>query len=286
MGLKMLPLLKNTHINTLHSLENAKKSQKILKSFLPAGHDTYLIMANQNSDRRHDFSNKLVLVTGGTGALGRSITQAFVESNATVISTYVNDRETSQGDSENKSAVQLIKADVTNDEEVGKLVSNIIDKSGHIHILVNVVGGYIGGKSLPDLDEKEWDKMMTLNLKTAFLISKHVTPHMISSKYGKIVHVSSRNGLKSEGNDSAYAASKAGLIRLVEALAEETKESNINVNCIMPSTIDTAATRKAMPNADFSKWVKPEDLANVVLFLSSEEGKVITGAAIPTYGVA
>jgi NAD(P)-dependent dehydrogenase (short-subunit alcohol dehydrogenase family) len=285
MGLKVLLLLKNTLINILHSLENTKKSQ-ILKSFLLARHDTYLIMANQNSDIRHDFSNKVVLVTGGTGALGRSITQAFVESNATVISTYVNDRETSQGGSENKSAVQLIKADVTKDEDVGRLVSDITGKYGHIHILVNVVGGYIGGKSLPDLDEKEWDKMMTLNLKTAFLISKHVAPQMVSSKYGKIVHVSSRNGLKSEGHDSAYAASKAGLIRLVEALAEETKESNINVNCIMPSTIDTAATRKSMPNADFSKWVKPEDLANVVLFLSSEEGKVITGAAIPTYGVA
>ena len=87
---------------------------------------------------------------------------------------------------------------------------------------------------------------------------------MISSKYGKIIHVSSRNGLNSEGRDSAYAASKAGLIRLVESLAEEIKESNINVNCIMPSTIDTAANRKAMPNADFNKWVKPEDLANVV----------------------
>lgn len=242
-------------------------------------------MTNQKIPR-HDFSNKIVLVTGGTGALGRSITQAFVESNATVISTYVSDRETSQGSSENKSVVQLIKADVTKDEEVGKLVLYIIGKYGHIHILVNVVGGYIGGKSLSDLDEKEWDLMMTLNLKTAFLISKHVSPPMISSKYGKIVHVSSRNGLKSQGNDSAYAASKSGLIRLVEALAEETKESNINVNCIMPSTIDTAANRKAMPNADFSKWVKPEDLANVVLFLCSENGKVITGAAIPTYGIS
>ena len=270
---------------SLSSLGKHKKFTKNFEIFFTSRHDTYLIMANQNS-ARHDFSNKVVLVTGGTGALGRSITQAFVESNATVISTYVNDRETSQGSPENKSAVQLIKADVTKDEDVDKLVSDITGKYGHIHILVNVVGGYIGGKSLPDLGEKEWDKMMTLNLKTAFLISKHVTPQMISSKYGKIVHVSSRNGLKSEGHDSAYAASKAGLIRLVEALAEETKESNINVNCIMPSTIDTAATRKAMPNADFGKWVKPEDLANVVLFLSSEEGKVITGAAIPTYGVA
>jgi NAD(P)-dependent dehydrogenase (short-subunit alcohol dehydrogenase family) len=241
-------------------------------------------MENQNNIN-HDFSNKIVMITGGTGALGRSITQAFIESNATVISTYVTDRETSQGNPENKSAVQLIKADVTKDEEVGKLVSDTIDNHGHIDILVNVVGGYIGGKSVTELDEKQWDLMMTLNLKTAFLISKHVAQKMISSKHGKIVHVSSRIGLKAEGHDSAYAASKSGLIRLVEALSEEVKDSHINVNCIMPSIIDTEANRKAMPNADFGKWVKPEDLAKVVLFLCSEEGKVITGAAIPTYGV-
>ena len=88
------------------------------------------------------------------------------------------------------------------------------------------------------------------------------------------------------GYDSAYSASKSGLIRLVESLAEETKESNINVNCIMPTIIDTQANRKVMPNADFTKWVKPEDLANVVLFLSSDEAKTITGAAIPTFGIA
>ena len=109
---------------------------------------------------------------------------------------------------------------------------------------------------------------------------------MIFSKYGKAVHVSSRTGLRSAGYDSAYAASKSGLIRLVESLSEESKESNINVNCIMPSIIDTEANRKAMPTPDFSKWVKSEELANVVLFLCSEDAKVITGAAIPTYGVA
>ena len=102
-------------------------------------------------------------------------------------------------------------------------------------MLVNVVGGYLGGKSVSELDEKEWDLMMTMNLKSAFLISKHVIPQMVSSKYGKIMHVSSRTGLKSSGYDSAYAASKSGLIRLVESLSEEVKESNINVNCIMPS---------------------------------------------------
>ena len=139
---------------------------------------------------------------------------------------------------------------------------------------------------MTELDEKEWDLMMNMNLKSAFLISKNVIPQMISSKNGKIIHISSRSGLKSSGYDSAYAASKSGLIRLVESLSEEAKELHINVNCIMPSTIDTEANRIAMPDADHSIWVKPQDLANIVLFLCSEDAKAITGAAIPTYGLA
>ena len=244
-------------------------------------------MANQNSSNRHNFSNKIVLVTGGTGALGTSITKAFLESNATVISSYLNEREkTGRTQTDNKSKLQLVKANVTNEEEVEKLVLGVLEKYQRIDILVNVVGAFLGGKTVVELEEKEWDMMMTVNLKSAFLTSKHVARQMISSKYGKIVHISSRIGLHSEGYDSAYSASKSGLIRLVESLAEETKKSNINVNCIMPSIIDTQANRKVLPNADFNKWVKPEELANVVLFLCSEEAKTITGAAIPTFGVA
>ena len=238
---------------------------------------------NIHNCAKHDFSNKVVLITGGTGALGTSITKAFVESNATVISSYISTKIQMQND--NYSKVQLIKANIIKEEEVEKLVSIIIEKHGHIDILINVVGGYIGGKSVSELDEKEWDLMMNLNLKSAFLISKYVVRQMVSSKYGKIIHVSSKNGLHSEGYDSAYSASKSGLIRLVESLSNETKGSNINVNCIMPSMIDTLANRKAMPNADFTKWVKPENLANVILFLSSEDAKAITGAAIPTFGI-
>jgi NAD(P)-dependent dehydrogenase (short-subunit alcohol dehydrogenase family) len=235
---------------------------------------------------KYDYTNKIVLVTGGTGALGRAITAAFIASDAKVVSSYVIDREIEQLKKESKAVVELIKTDVTKEEEVEKLVLSVISKYGRIDVLVNVVGGYLGGKSVSELDEKEWDLMMTVNLKSAFLISKHVIPQMVSSKYGKIMHVSSRTGLKSSGYDSAYAASKSGLIRLVESLSEEVKDSNINVNCIMPSTIDTEANRRAMPTADHSKWVKPQDLANVVLFLCSDEANVITGAAIPTYGVA
>jgi NAD(P)-dependent dehydrogenase (short-subunit alcohol dehydrogenase family) len=243
-------------------------------------------MKDELSRLKYDFSNRIVLVTGGTGALGRTITKAFIASSATVISSYIVDREVDQLETQIKSVVQLIRADIGKEEEAKKLVSSILDKYGQIHILVNVVGGYIGGKSVAELDEKEWDLMMNMNLKSAFLISKNVIPQMIASKNGKIVHVSSRTGLKSTGYDSAYAASKSGLIRLVESLSEEVKELNINVNCIMPSTIDTEANRIAMPNADHSKWMKPPDLANIVLFLCSEEGKAITGAAVPTYGLS
>jgi NAD(P)-dependent dehydrogenase (short-subunit alcohol dehydrogenase family) len=245
------------------------------------------------NESKYDFSNKTVLITGGTGALGRSITSAFIASNAKVISSYVVDTEIEQlkkeekeKEKQSKSPVQLIKADVTKQEEVEKLVSSIISEHGQIHVLVNVVGGYLGGKTVSELDQKEWDLMMNMNLKSAFLISKRVIPQMASSKYGKILHVSSRTGLKSDGYDSAYAASKSGLIRLVESMSEELKKSNINVNCIMPSIIDTEANRRAMPTADYSKWLKPSDLANVVLFLCSDDSKVITGAAIPTYGLA
>lgn len=241
-------------------------------------------MNNQNNNR-HDFSNKIVLVTGGTGALGSSITNAFLQSKATVISSYIKDRENPQIKKGSDSTVELIKANITNEEEVNKLVSKILDKYTRIDILVNVVGAYIGGKSVTEIDEKDWDSMMNLNLKSAFLISKHVTRHMVSSKYGKIIHISSRNGLHSEGYDSAYSASKSGLIRLVESLAEETKESNINVNCILPTIIDTQTNRKAMPHAEFDKWINPDDLAQVILFLSSDEANIITGASIPTFGV-
>ena len=108
---------------------------------------------------------------------------------------------------------------------------------------------------------------------------------MIEKRYGKLIHVASRTGIKAEGNDSAYAASKAGLIRFVESVAQEVKNYNININCILPTIIDTEDNRKAMPNADFAKWVKPGDLSNVIPFLCSDYSNTINGASIPTYGL-
>jgi NAD(P)-dependent dehydrogenase (short-subunit alcohol dehydrogenase family) len=234
----------------------------------------------------YDFSGKVVLITGGTGALGRAVAQAFGTSNATTVVTYIIDEEREDVKAKIKTIAELVKADITKEDHAKKLVSHVINTYDRIDVLVNVVGGYLGGKAVAELDETEWDKMMNMNLKSAFLVSKHVIPLMVSAKHGKMVHISSRTGLKSDGYDSAYSASKSGLIRLVESISEEVKEHGINVNCILPSTIDTEANRKAMPNSDFSKWVKTGDLANLVLFLCSDEAKVINGAAIPAYGLA
>jgi NAD(P)-dependent dehydrogenase (short-subunit alcohol dehydrogenase family) len=233
----------------------------------------------------YDFSGKVVLITGGTGALGRAVAQTFGTLNATTVVTYIIDEEREDVKAKIKTIAELVKADITKEDQAKKLVSHVINTYDRIDVLVNVVGGYLGGKTVAELDETEWDKMMSMNLKSAFLISKHVIALMVSAKHGKMVHISSRTGLKSDGYDSAYSASKSGLIRLVESISEEVKEHNININCILPSTIDTEANRKAMPNSDFSKWVKTEDLAKVVLFLCSEEAKVINGAAITAYGL-
>lgn len=184
------------------------------------------------------------------------------------------------------NTAEFVRADITNENQIKELVSQIIRKYGKVDVLVNVVEGYLGGKSIAEMEEAEWDKMMNMNLKSAFLISKHLIPIMIAAKHEKLVHISSRTGLKSDGDDSAYAASKSGLIRLVESLSEEVKEYGINANAILPSIIDTDPNRKAMPDSDFSKWVKTEDLAKAVLFLCSEESRVINGAAIPTYGLS
>jgi len=234
----------------------------------------------------HDFSGKVVLVTGGTGALGREVCHAFLKAGALVATTYVIDEEIPALESkigDLKKNIFLIKKDLGNEKD---LVSEIVKKYGRIDVLANVVGGYMAGKPVTEIDEKDWDTMMNLNLKTAFLLSKHVVAQMIRQSSGKVIHTAARPGLKGGGNDAAYVASKSGVIRLVESLAEEVKSKGINVNCILPGIIDTEPNRRAMPNADFSKWVKPSEIARIILFLATEDSRPINGAAIPVFGLA
>ncbi len=234
------------------------------------------------------LGDKVAIITGGTGALGRAVVSAFLEEGAKVACTYIVDEELKHYSSlteEKKSKITFIWVDVTKEESVTQMVQKTLDTFGKIDILVNVVGGFTYAKII-DTDEKTWDFMMNVNLKSTFLCSKAVLPHMIKQNYGKIINISSRPALKGSSGIGAYAASKAGVLNLTETIADEVKDYEINVNAILPSTIDTPANRRDMPDADFSKWVKPEEIARVIVFLASDNSKPISGAGIPVYGKA
>jgi NAD(P)-dependent dehydrogenase (short-subunit alcohol dehydrogenase family) len=235
------------------------------------------------------LTGKVALITGGTGGLGRAVTAAFVAAGASVAVTYVVDGEVPEckkclGTQAN--APVFLKANATVEAEVQRVVQTVIQRFGRLDILLTLVGGYVGDLPVAQLPEATWDHMLNLNLKSAFLCCKHVVPVMQQGGGGRIVTVSSRAAIKVFPGISAYAAAKAGLLAFTETLASEVLKDNITVNAILPSVIDTPANRKAMPGADYSAWVKPEEIARVLLFLTSEASREISGAAIPIYGRA
>lgn len=235
------------------------------------------------------LTGKVALIPGGTGALGRAVTAAFVEAGAAVAVTYIVDPEVPECKTclgPRADAPLFLKADVTVEAEVKKLVQTVVERLGRIDILLNLVGGYVGDLPVAELSEATWDHMVNINLKSAFLCCKHAVPIMQRDGGGRIVTVSSRAALKVFPGISAYAAAKAGLLAFTETLASEVLKDNITVNAILPSVIDTPANRKAMPGADASVWVKPEEIARLLLFLCSEASREISGAAIPIYGRA
>lgn len=232
------------------------------------------------------LKGKVAIITGGTGALGKGVLSIFLELGAKVLSTYRSDKELDECiDLKNKygDSIVFFKADVTDAKEVSQLVTQTIETFSRIDILVNIVGGFAQAPILKT-DEGTWDKMMTLNLKTAFLCSKAVLPHMMENGGGRIVNIASRPALKGSAGMGAYGASKAGVLNLTQSMADELLQDNINVNAIIPGTIDTPANRKSMPDADHSKWVAPEDIGSVIAFLCSDGAKAVSGAAVPVFG--
>jgi NAD(P)-dependent dehydrogenase (short-subunit alcohol dehydrogenase family) len=232
------------------------------------------------------FSGKVVLVAGGTGGLGRAVSRAFLEEGATVLVTYRNRREfTSLADAfGTNSPLEGYTVDVTDESGVAQFMDRVIAKHGRLDAMVNTVGGYAGGVKLWDLDTKVFDRMMALNLRSGLLLSRAVVPAMLRAGRGAIVNVASKAAVEHAAGNAAYAASKAAALAMMDSLAEELKGTGVRVNSILPSIIDTEANRAAMPGADYAKWPKPEDIARVILFLCSDDAKVIHGAALPVYG--
>ncbi len=232
---------------------------------------------------------RFAVVTGGTGALGMVVTEALLREGYQIAVPYTSERniepfERQIGDL--KAQVTLIRTDLTVETEVQNFVQTTLDKFGQIDVLVNTVGGFVGGIPVADMAEERWNFMMDLNLKSIFLCCKAVLPHMIERKCGKIVNTSARAGLSGVAGLGAYSVSKNGVRILTESIAEEVKDLGINVNSLLVSIIDTPANRKGMPDEDHSRWVSPDDIAKVILFLISDDAAIINGAAIPVYGRA
>ena len=230
------------------------------------------------------FQDKIVLVAGGTGGLGRAVSITFLEAGAKVVVTYIRGEEfASLQDAAGASEVSLQghSVDVTDETAAEKLVEEIIGQHGRLDAMVNAVGGYAGGVKLWELETKTFDTMMALNLRSGYALARAAMSPMLKQKAGAIVNVAAKAAFDHAAGASAYAASKAAAVAMIDCLAADAKGTGVRVNSILPSIIDTAANRKAMPDADFAKWPKPEDIAKVVLFLCSDEAKVIHGAAIP-----
>ena len=175
--------------------------------------------------------------------------------------------------------------DLTQVDDIQAMVDGTLDHFGRVDVLVNVAGGYRAGTPVHETPVETWDFMLNLNARSVFLTSGVVIPHMLERGYGRIVSVGARVAMRSRANMAAYSVSKAAVVRLTESMAAELKRSNINVNAVVPGTIDTPANRASMPKVDPGRWVKPEAIAEVVLFLASPAARAIHGAAIPVYGV-
>ncbi|GAB4443713.1 MAG: SDR family NAD(P)-dependent oxidoreductase [Chloroflexi bacterium OHK40] len=237
-----------------------------------------------------ELAGKVAIVTGGAGALGGAVVQALLEAGAAVVVPYQR-----EGDLEALrerpgipagAALSGMQLDLTDEAAVGEAYSRVATERGGIDILVNIAGGFAGGKPVHESGWAIWQQQLDLNLKTAVLSCAAAVPHMIERGGGAIVNVGTRTATQAAANLAAYAASKRAVLQLTEALAAELRDQDITANAILPSTIDTPANRAASPRADHSRWVRPEAIARVVRFLVGPDARIISGAHIPVYGKA
>lgn len=236
-----------------------------------------------------DLTDKVFMVTGATGNLGQVVTRKLQAAGAKLV---LVDRMAEERFAE--AFPELVDApacyfahttDLTDPDAVAHLVEHVLGMFGQIDGLINIVGGYRAGTPVHETDLETLDFMFNLNAKTVFLMSKAVIPSMITQGSGKIVNIGARVAFGGTRNHGAYSAAKSAVVRLTESMAAEVKAQGINVNAVLPGTIDTPANRAAMPDAKFDRWVSPDALADAILFLCSDAARAVHGAALPVYGL-
>ncbi len=234
-----------------------------------------------------DFSDRVVIVTGASGNLGQAVARAFQAAGARLALTdHAADRlQQVYSDIAGSHGYFLAgSVDVADASAVAAMVEETISRFERIDVLVNTVGGFRGGMPLHETSPETWELMFNLNARSVFIASRAVIPHMLRQGSGRIINVAARAGLQGGAKMAAYSASKSAVIRLTESMAAELKEAGINVNCVLPGTIDTPQNRQAMPKADYNRWIKPEALADAILFLASDAARDVHGVALPVFG--
>jgi NAD(P)-dependent dehydrogenase (short-subunit alcohol dehydrogenase family) len=234
-----------------------------------------------------DFTSQVVVVTGAAGNLGRAVARAFQAAGARLVlvdraADRLQDLFPDLVDSRDHylaTSVDLLEASA-----VEAMVAEAVRRFGRVDVLVNTAGGFRGGTPVHETTPETWDFMFDLNLRTMLVAGRAIIPHMLEQGSGKVVNVGTRAALQGSRNLAPYSASKSAVVRVTESMAAELKNQGINVNCVLPSTIDTDENRQAMPKADPDRWVKPEAIADVILFLASDAARAVQGAAVPVYG--
>ncbi len=232
------------------------------------------------------FAGKVAVVTGAAGALGQAVAQHFMDRDARVVCLDISD-ELLERSFPSRDGDHFFRAcDLTDRSSCESAISAVLEATGRIDILANIAGGFMMGDPVHETADETWDFLFNLNTRSIMYMAAAVVPHMLAAGSGKIVNVAARAAHAGVPTMGPYTASKAAVMRLTESMALELRESGINVNSILPGTIDTPRNRSDMPNADHSTWVPTADLAEVVGFLASDAARAVQGAGVPVDGLS
>jgi NAD(P)-dependent dehydrogenase (short-subunit alcohol dehydrogenase family) len=224
------------------------------------------------------FDKRTVMVTGAAGHLGRAVAKSFADLGADLV--LLDIREEAPG------AHLFLSVDLRNADSVRAAVGKALQRFGRIDVLCNIAGAFRMGPPVHETKDVDWDFLFDVNAKSVLQTARAVVPAMLQAGGGKIVNVGAYAAQKGAAAMGAYVASKSAVIRITETMAAELREKNINVNCVLPTIIDTPDNRAAMPQADPRRWVAPQDLAAVIVFLASDAARAIHGAALPVNGLS
>jgi NAD(P)-dependent dehydrogenase (short-subunit alcohol dehydrogenase family) len=240
----------------------------------------------RNIGEELEMATRVVMITGAAGNLGQAVAQAFAQAGDTLVLAGRTRESLVRAYGEDTPQRLFAVADLLDPAQLDAAVRLAVQRLGGIDVLCNIAGGFQMGPAVHETTDESWDLMMDLNARTVMHTARAVVPNMLSRGGGKIVNVGANAAMKGAAHMGAYVASKSSVLRLTETMAAELREGGINVNCVMPSIIDTPENRAAMPGADPARWVKPQQLAQVIAFLASDAASALHGACIPVVGLA